>query len=286
VTIAALETGLALHCQDVCHAYESASGSVVALDGVTLTVGAGESLAVLGPSGSGKSTLLAVLAGLLAPTSGQVYVGGDDITAMSERELLALRAHRIGVVLQDPPRNLLPYATAEDNVRFAQRGVRGFRRAALPAPRELLEALGLSDLGGRAVAAFSGGEQQRLAVAMGMANAPGLLLVDEPTSQLDASSREAVVALVSAIGRTFGTTVVVVTHDPDVAGRVGRSVTITQGVADDHRQQHDQHLWVDRDGRIELPADVQQVLPPGSRARLVRKAAGVELVRDDPGGDP
>jgi ABC-type lipoprotein export system ATPase subunit len=205
---------------------------------------------------------------------------------MSERELLELRAHRIGVVLQDPPRNLLPYATAEDNVRFAQRGVRGFRRASLPEPPDLLQALGLSDLAGRTVAAFSGGEQQRLAVAMGMANAPGLLLVDEPTSQLDASSREAVVALIAAIGRTFGTTVVVVTHDPDVAGRLGRSVTITQGVADDHWQPRDQHLWVDRDGRVELPPDVQQVLPPGSRARLVRKPAGVELVRDDEGGAP
>jgi ABC-type lipoprotein export system ATPase subunit len=286
VTSAALETGLALHCQDLCHTYEAASGAVVALDGVTLTVGAGESLAVLGPSGSGKSTLLAVLAGLLAPTSGHAYIGGDDVTAMSERELLELRAHRIGVVLQDPPRNLLPYATAEDNVRFAQRGVRGFRRASLPEPPDLLQALGLSDLAGRTVAAFSGGEQQRLAVAMGMANAPGLLLVDEPTSQLDASSREAVVALIAAIGRTFGTTVVVVTHDPDVAGRLGRSVTITQGVADDHWQPRDQHLWVDRDGRVELPPDVQQVLPPGSRARLVRKPAGVELVRDDEGGAP
>ena len=283
MTMSTLQTGLALHCEDLCHVYESAAGPAVALDGLTMTVGAGESLAVLGPSGSGKSTLLAVLAGLLRPTSGRVYVGGDDITAMNERELLELRAQRLGVVLQDPPRNLLPYATAEDNVRFAQRGVRGFRRASLPGPGELLDALGLADLAGRPVAAFSGGEQQRLAVAMGMANSPGLLLVDEPTSALDARSREAVVALIGAIGRRFGTTVVVVTHDPDVARGVGRSITITQGVADDHGQHLEQHLWVDRDGRVDLPADVQAVLPPGARARIVRRPSGVELVRDEPG---
>jgi ABC-type lipoprotein export system ATPase subunit len=254
---------------------------VTALTQVTLSVGAGETVAVLGPSGSGKSTLLAVLAGLVRPTAGHVYVGGDDLTAMSERELLRLRAHRLGVVLQDPARNLLPYGTAEDNVRFAQRGVRGFRRATLPSPGQLLDALGLSHLRGRPVGAFSGGEQQRLAVAMGMANSPGLLLVDEPTSQLDESNRDAVVDLIGVIGRRFGTTVVVVTHDPGVTERIGRTITITRGIASDGSQSLAQHLYIDREGRVELPEDVQRQLPPGSRARIVRRPHGVELVREE-----
>jgi ABC-type lipoprotein export system ATPase subunit len=280
-TATALETGLALHCQDLHHVYAAETGDTIALDSVTLTVRAGETLAVLGPSGSGKSTLLAVVAGLLRPTSGEVYVGGDDVTRMSERELLALRAQRMGVVVQDPARNLLPYGSAEDNVRFAQRGVRGFRRASLPGPAELLDALGLAHLAGRPVGAFSGGEQQRLAVAMGMANAPGLLLVDEPTSQLDAANRDAVVELVGLVGERFGTTVVVVTHDGEVAQQLGRTVTITQGVASDDAQSYPQHLYVDRDGRVELPEDLHRQLPPGSRARIVRRARGVELVRDE-----
>ena len=281
MTSTVLETGLALHCEELHHVYAADTGDTVALDAVTLTVRAGETIAVLGPSGSGKSTLLAVVAGLLRPTSGQVYVGGDDLTLMSERELVALRAQRLGVVIQDPARNLLPYGTAEDNVRFAQRGVRGFRRATLPTPSELLDALGLSHLRGRPVGAFSGGEQQRLAVAMGMANTPGLLLVDEPTSQLDESNRDAVVDLIGVIGRQFGTTVVVVTHDPGVTERIGRTITITRGIASDDSQNLAQHLYVDRDGRVELPEDVQRQLPPGSRARIVRRPHGVELVREE-----
>jgi ABC-type lipoprotein export system ATPase subunit len=281
VTATTLETGLALHCQDLHHVYAADTGDTLALDAITLTVRAGETVAVLGPSGSGKSTLLAVVAGLLRPTSGQVYVGGDDMTLMSERELLAFRALRLGVVVQDPARNLLPYGTAEDNVRFAQRGVRGFRRASLPGPVELLEALGMEHLSGRPVGAFSGGEQQRLAVAMGMAGSPGLLLVDEPTSQLDATNRDAVVELIDVIGRRFGTTVLVVTHDAEVADQLGRTITITQGVATDDVQSLPQHLYVDRDGRVELPEDVHRQLPPGSRARIVRRPHGVELVREE-----
>lgn len=281
MTATVLETGLALHCQDLHHVYSAATGDTVALDAITLTVRAGETVAVLGPSGSGKSTLLAVVAGLLRPTAGQVYVGGDDMTLMSERELLAFRALRLGVVVQDPARNLLPYGTAEDNVRFAQRGVRGFRRASLPRPEELLEALGMAHLSGRPVGAFSGGEQQRLAVAMGMAGSPGLLLVDEPTSQLDATNRDAVVELIGVIGGRFGTTVLVVTHDPEVADRLGRTITITRGVATDDAQSLPQHLYVDRDGRVELPEDVHRQLPPGSRARIVRRPYGIELVREE-----
>ena len=276
-----LETGLSLHCERVGHVYRTPTGDTIALEDVTLTVRAGETLAVLGPSGSGKSTLLAVIAGLLAPTSGQVWVGGDEMTAMSERELLTLRSHRLGVVVQDPARNLLPYGTAEDNVRFAQRGVRGFRRASLPSPAALLHALGLTHLAGRAVGAFSGGEQQRLAVAMGMATSPGLLLVDEPTSQLDKTNRDAVVDLIGVVGKQFGTTVVVVTHDPEVAEGLGRTITITQGRADDHTQHWQQHVEVEVDGRVQLPDDVLRMLPPGSRARIVRRPSGVELVRDE-----
>jgi putative ABC transport system ATP-binding protein len=277
-----LETGLGVQCEQLHHVYHLDDEDVLALDDVDLTVRAGESVALLGPSGSGKSTLLLLLAGLLRPTSGRLYIGGDDTTTMSERELLTLRAQRIGVVVQGPARNLLPYGTAEDNVLFAQRGVRGFRRSDLPTPEELLARLDLSDLAGQVVGRLSGGEQQRLAVALAMSGAPGLLLADEPTSQLDLDNRGRVVQMLATIGERFGTTVVAVTHDADVAEALGRTVTIVAGRADDRSQHREQHVAVRTDGSVQLPEDVLQVLPPGTRTRLVRKPDGVELVRDEP----
>ncbi len=273
-----LQTGLAIHCENLSHYYELDGEEVLALDNVEFSVSAGESVALLGPSGSGKSTLLSLLAGLLRPTSGQIYLGPDDITVMSEPELLQLRGQRIGVVVQNPSRNLLPYGTAEQNISFAQRALRGYRRIDLQSPAELLAALGLSELGGQRVSRLSGGEQQRLSVAVAMAGSPGLLLADEPTSQLDTANRDLVGELLRRITSNFGTTVVVVTHDPAVAAALGRSVTITEGRADDRDQQREQYVRVDAGGAVQLPPDVLAALPPGSRLRVVRKPGGVEFV--------
>ena len=278
-----IDSGLGIQCDALRHVYHIDGQDVVALEDVDLSIRPGESVALLGPSGSGKSTLLTLLAGLLRPTAGRLYVGGDDITEMSERELLALRAQRIGVLVQGPARNLLPYGTSEDNIRFAQRGVRGFRRAELPTPEELLDRLGLSELSGQVVGRLSGGEQQRLAVALAMANAPGLLLADEPTSQLDRPNRDRVVGMLRTVTERFGTTVVAVTHDADVAEALGRTVTIVAGRADDRSQHREQYVPVRPDGTVQLPDDVLRTLAPGSVARVVRKPDGVELVRHEDG---
>jgi ABC-type lipoprotein export system ATPase subunit len=273
-----LQTGLAIYCEHLSHYYELDGYEVTALDNVEFSVSAGESVALLGPSGSGKSTLLSLLAGLLRPTSGQIYLGADDITVMSEPELLRLRGQRIGVVVQNPSRNLLPYGTAEQNISFAQRALRGYRRVDLLSPAELLAGLGLAELSGQRVSRMSGGEQQRLSVAVAMAGSPGLLLADEPTSQLDTANRDKVGDLLTRITASFGTTVVVVTHDPAVAAALGRSVTITEGRADDRDQQREQFVHVEADGAVRLPPDVLASLPPGSRLRVVRKHGGVEFV--------
>ncbi len=275
-----LETGIGVRCEGLRHVYRIDGADVVALESVGLTVRAGECVGILGASGSGKSTLLTLLAGLLRPTSGHLYIGADDVALMNERDLLAFRGQRIGVVLQNPSRNLLPYGTGVDNVAFAQRAARGYRRAQLTAPRELLNRLGLADLGGQRVSRMSGGEQQRLSVAIGMAAAPGLLLADEPTSQLDSGNRDRVVELLGRIGAEFGTTVVVVTHDPEVAGALGRTITIHEGRADDGGQVLEQFGTVGADGSVRLPPDVLDRLPPGTRVRVVRKPGGVELIRE------
>lgn len=273
-----LQTGLAIECRDLTHVYELDGQEQTALDNVEFSVAAGESVALLGPSGSGKSTLLTLLAGLLRPSSGKIYLGADDITVMSQRELLRLRGQRVGVVVQNPSRNLLPYGTAEQNITFAQKALRGYRRAELQPPDELLYRLGLEDLSGQRVSAMSGGEQQRLSVAVGMAGSPGLLLADEPTSQLDTENRDRVVQLLTRISESFGTTVVSVTHDPAVAAAFGRTVTITEGRADDRDQHREQTAYVNSDGTIQLPSDLMGRFPPGTRMRVVRKPTSVEFM--------
>jgi putative ABC transport system ATP-binding protein len=197
---------------------------------VNFAVPAGGRLAVVGPSGSGKSTLLTLLAGLHRPTSGEVRVGADDLATLHERDLIALRGTRMSTVVQNPGRNLLPYGTAEDNIRFAQRPVARRLRGGLPRAAELLDSLGLAALAGHRVARLSGGEQQRLSIAVGLARAPGVLLLDEPTSQLDSSSRDRVVDLISRLTEASGCTVVAVTHDPAVADALGSSIALADGV--------------------------------------------------------
>ncbi len=130
---------------------------------------------------------------------------------------------------------------------------------------------------------MSGGEQQRLSVALAMAAAPGLLLADEPTSQLDRASRDDVVALLRRVASQFGTTVIAVTHDAQVAQALGRTITISGGYAHESEQHFDQYLTVGQDGSVQLPPDVAARLPEGTQLRVVRKASGVELVREDPG---
>ena len=211
------------------HVYALPDETVTALDDVSFTVRPGGRLAVLGPSGSGKSTLLTLLAGLHRPTSGRLVVGGDDLATLSERTLLTLRGTRIATVVQNPGRNLLPYGTAEDNIRFAQRPIPRRSRGRLPRPAELLERLGLSELAGKPVARLSGGEQQRLAISVGLARSPGLLLLDEPTSQLDRASRDRVLALLERVTADGACTTVAVTHDPAVADALGASITLADG---------------------------------------------------------
>ena len=213
----------------VMHIYRTRDVEVVALRGVDLEVAGGETVALLGPSGSGKSTLLAMLAGLARPSAGVVEVAGQDLAKLGERALLAFRRAHVGVLLQTPGRNLLPYATVRENLHFAQRGTRAGRARQRQRSHDLLAAVGLADQAGRRATQLSGGEQQRLALAVSIANAPAVLLADEPTSQLDHDNAEQVAHLLRRTRDEHGTTVVVVTHDEDVAGRMHRRVRLRSG---------------------------------------------------------
>jgi len=279
---------VAVRCENLVHVYGTPGAEVAALRGVDLVVHEGETLALLGPSGAGKTTLLWHLAGLLKPTAGRVEVAGHRLAAMTAAELAVLRQREIGVVLQNPGRNLLPYDTAVGNLLFAQRPARRSSAAKRRRALALLESVGLGGAASSVAGRLSGGEQQRLAVAVAMANNPSVLLADEPTSQLDPTSAATVLDLIRAANAETGTTVVAVSHDADVGAALGRTVTIRDGRVGAEGRAGEDYVVVGRDGTVQLPPELHDVLPPGSLARAVPHEHGIDLRRIyDPGtGQP
>jgi putative ABC transport system ATP-binding protein len=262
--------------QAVC-IHRTVDSEVVALRGADLLVEEGELVALVGPSGSGKSTLMALLAGLLRPSAGQVHVLGRDVARATEREVLTHRSQDIGMLMQGPERNLLPYASVRANVELAQlaarapRGVR-HRRAA-----ELLEAVGMETASHRRAGTLSGGEQQRVALAAALATGPRLLLADEPTSQLDRENAAGIARLLRVARDRWGTTVIVVTHDTELGEAMDRRLTMRDGRIGTEARSGEQYAVIGRDGTVQLPADLTDRFPAGGRARVVRRADHIEL---------
>ncbi|MGH9172521.1 MAG: ABC transporter ATP-binding protein [Acidimicrobiales bacterium] len=283
------DPGLAVNCLGIVHLYHLEGAEVVALRGVDLDIDAGEMLALLGPSGAGKSTLLRMLGGLIKPSAGRVLVGGRDLTRMPPNELREFRASEIGIVLQDAASNLLPYATVAENVGFAARGAQqrnsptAFNRAELPG---LLDLLGIAHLASERLSALSGGDQQRAALAAGAAGGGRLLLIDEPTSQLDAEARDSVIEALHVLHQALTATIVMVTHDPTVAASVPRTVTIRDGRVGSEGHHGTQYAVVGRDGAVQLPPEILELLPPLTLVRLQRLPNGVELTTASPDETP
>ena len=276
---AALPSAALLRCDNLVHVYESSGSRVAALRGVDLIVEPGETVALLGPSGSGKSTLLWHFAGLLAPTAGTVELNGRNLAAMSLRELDTVRVRDIGVMLQNGSRNLMPYISATENLMFAQRPTQRTTRGKQARAKFLLDAVGLQHTTGRPAGGLSGGEQQRLALAVALVNGPQLLLADEPTSQLDDATAATIVELIKTANVEFGTTVVVVTHDENVSAALGRTITIRDGRIGEESHAGESYLVVGKDGAMHLPPELLEALPPGSLARATAVDDGVHLQR-------
>ena len=213
-----------LAAQDVTRIYRRGAETVRALDGVTLTVDAGEFVAIVGPSGAGKSTLLQLLGAMDRPTSGSLRVAGQEIGAMSDTQRTRLRREEIGFVFQHF--GLLPVLTVEENVALP---LALARRAKEPWVSELLERVGLTARRRHRPSELSGGEMQRVAIARALANRPRLLLADEPTGNLDSVTAGGVVELLHDLNRREGITLVVVTHNEALASAADRRLILRDG---------------------------------------------------------
>lgn len=262
-----------IQCEGLVKIYKTAELEVVALQGLDMSVEDGELMAIIGNSGSGKSTLLNMLGGLDKPSAGKLFVDGKDLLSFTEKDLKIYKRETVGFVWQNNSRNLIPYLTAVENVELPML-LRGKRRRSRAA--ELLEAVGLTNRMKNRLSELSGGEQQRVAIAIALANNPRLLLADEPTGSLDTSTSDQVLDLFRSLNRSTGLTVVIVTHDPQLAQKVNRVVQIRDGktsaemirrtsyaeelaILDEEETErisnsHIEYAVIDKAGRLQIPA--------------------------------
>ena len=216
-------------CEDLFKIYKIADLEVVALRGLDFNVDQGEVVAIVGASGSGKSTLLNILAGYDSPSAGRVTVGGKDLLRMSNKEVELYRREDVGFIWQQTSRNLFPYLTTLENVMLPMMLTNVSSKERKRRAEEILELVGLSHRLGHTPEKLSGGEQQRTAIAVALSNQPPLLLADEPTGELDDATAAEILDLFGTVNRQFNTTILIVTHDPDIAYKVGRVVMIRDG---------------------------------------------------------
>jgi len=268
-------------CDRLVRIYSGDGIEVQALQGLDLLIADGELTALIGAAGSGKSTLMNILAGLDAPTAGQVWVADNNLGAMSAKTRLAYRRSTVGFIWQQTSRNLLPYLTARQNVVLPMRFTRLRRRERLRRASFLLDTLGIAYCADRTPDRMSGGELQRAAIAAALANEPRVLLADEPTGELDSSTAHEVFAALQTANTELGVTVLVVTHDPAVSTQVRRTIAIRDGrtssetirhaATDEHGQtalHAREYATLDRAGRIQLPRDTIRRLGMRDRVQL------------------
>lgn len=272
-----------IRCENLVKIYKTSDVEVVALQGLDLDVKKGELMAIVGNSGSGKSTLLNMLGGLDKPSAGNLIVDGRNLLKFSDKDYMEYKRNTVGFVWQNNARNLVPYLTAVQNVELPMllKGRRKRRQRAL----ELLDRVGLSHRKNSRLDQMSGGEQQRVAIAIALANDPRLLLADEPTGSVDTKTSNMILDIFKELNKNEGITVVIVTHDLKLAGHIDRVVAIRDGrtsseivrkrsyaeelnelgevvavTDEDAGVTHEELAVLDRSGRLQLPKDYMQSL--------------------------
>ena len=291
-------------CDNLVKIYKVADLEAVALQGLDLQIRKGELMAIIGNSGSGKSTFLNILGGLDRPSAGRVTVGGRDLLKLSEAQLVQYKRDVVGFVWQQTSRNLIPYLTALENVELpmiiAGRAGRKGRQWAI----EMLDAVGLGARMKHKLSQMSGGEQQRVAIAIAMANNPPLLLADEPTGSVDNRTAATIFDIFRQVRSTYGTTIVIVTHDPKVMSKVDRVVAIRDGktstetvrrvaldlsdFADANMvlgETHDEYVVLDAAGRLQIPREYLEKLNIKGKVRLEMVGEEIVIRSIDSNGD-
>ncbi|PJF44392.1 MAG: ABC transporter [Phototrophicales bacterium] len=275
-----------IECENLVKIYKIADLEVVALQGLDLRVESGEMMAIIGPSGSGKSTLMNILGGLDVPTAGNVHVGPYNLLELTRREQTLYRRREVGFVWQQTARNLLPYLTARENVELpmALNGVS--RRERRDRAIDLLTRVGLANRLDHRPDRLSGGEQQRVAIAVAMANQPSLLLADEPTGEVDSEAADIIFQVMRTLRDQLGVTIIIVTHDMHVANRVDRVVGMRDGRTSteilrrrdgDMLVSDEEYAILDRAGRLQLPEAYIEALDMEDRVRLRLQTDRIEV---------
>ena len=265
-----------IECENLVKIYKTEDIEVLALQGLDLVVEKGEFMAMIGKSGSGKSTLLNLLGGLDYPTAGKLTVDGVDLTKITRKGLINYKRNTVGFVWQNNARNMLPYLTAVENIMLPMNFSGTAKKRAKA--EELIELVGLSKRKNNKLAELSGGEAQRVAIAIALCNDPSVLLADEPTGAVDTRTSDMIFDLFRELNRSRGITIVTVTHDRRLSGKVDRVVNIRDGKtssefirnisyareleamqqaanAERSEKTHTEMLVLDRAGRLQLPAE-------------------------------
>jgi putative ABC transport system ATP-binding protein len=291
-----------IHCENLVKIFKIADLEVLALQGLDLTVQRGELMGIVGASGSGKSTLMNVLGGLVRPSAGQVLVDGHDLLKLSNTALNRYRREEVGFVWQQGSRNIIPYLNAQENVELPMilAGVGG--RKVRQRAGELLDLVGLAERKDYYIGQLSGGEQQRVAIAVALANNPSILLADEPTGELDSETALTIFRAFQSLNQELGVTILIVSHDPDIARHVHRVMAIRDGKTAsetrrkprekpehssenghpeemDHSEHHEEHfeelVLLDSAGRLQVPKAYREALNIQGRVRMEMVDGGV-----------
>jgi len=270
-------------CENVVKIYKTKDVEVVALQGLDLAVARGEMMAIIGNSGSGKSTLLNLLGALDVPSAGKVEIDGTELAKLSPTAIRHFKAATVGFVWQNTARNLIPYLSALENVMLPMRILGKVDKAYA---HSLLEYVGLGNKHRRRLFELSCGEQQRIAIAIALANKPPLILADEPTGAVDTKTTADLLNLFKKISKEFGTTIVIVTHDRQVSSFVDRVAAMRDGRTSSefirrrydlelqtlettfHEQTHEEYAVIDRFGRLQLPQTFMNDIDSGGRVKL------------------
>ena len=284
-----------IECSGLFKIYKAADLEVVALRGLELTVQQGEILAIVGASGSGKSTLLNILAGYDAPSAGTIRVGDFDLLQMTNKEVVKYRRHEVGFIWQETSRNLFPYLTTLENVELPMVIAGSPKTERKKRAQDLLDIVGFGDLSSHKPAELSGGEQQRVAIAVGLSNKPPLLLADEPTGELDDQTGKEVLELLNTVNQDLGTTILIVTHDPAIATSVQRAIAIKDGKTSTETTREvsyerklngettntEEFLLIDTAGSVQIPRDVLNELNIERKVKVDIKDGKVTLESGD-----